>query len=206
MVSVLAILLADDPGKPMGGRIESRVPAEGPSHLVGGPPNIVVPVLHGLTLMTVMRATESYLWPDPFARPKTFGDHYTEAFSRPPVFDADRPVMRWDGDPWVVNTFGHGLFGSELYLRARQCRFGWAGALAFAAATSALWEYGFEANGARPSALDLVYTPLAGLAFGEARYVLYRASGSWSSTVVRTMVRTVVDPLGGLERAAGAGC
>ena len=30
-------------------------------------------------------------------------------------------ALEWDGDPWYVNTLGHGLFGSELYLRARMC-------------------------------------------------------------------------------------
>lgn len=162
-------------------------------------PNIVVPAFHGVALMAVMRTTESMLWPEPFARPAQFGDHYKDAFTKPPIFDTREPFMRWDGDPLVVNTVGHGLFGSELYLRARQCRFGWAGSLAFAAATSALWEYGFEANGVRPSGVDLVYTPLAGMALGELRYFLHHASGS-------RVVKAVVDPFGELERAAGSDC
>jgi hypothetical protein len=169
-------------------------------------PNIVVPAVHGLALMTVMRATETVIWPDPFAKPSQFGARYEEAFTNPPVFETKQPFMRWDGDPLVVNVLGHGLFGSELYLRARQCRFGWAGSLAFAAATSAVWEYGFEANGARPSALDLVYTPLAGLALGEARFLLHRAAAGLGSSGARQAVRAVLDPLGELERAAGTDC
>jgi hypothetical protein len=167
---------------------------------------IVVPAVHGLALMTVMRATEAVLWPDPFARPRWFGAHYEEAFTRPPKFDERRSFMRWDGDPLFVNTVLHGLFGSELYLRARQCRLGWGGALAFAAATSAVWEYAFEANGVRPSAQDLVYTPLMGLALGEARYLLHRAAGGMWSPVARGAVRAVLDPLGELERLAGTDC
>lgn len=170
------------------------------------PPNIVVPAVHGFALMTVMRATETVLWPDPFARTRWFGARYEEAFTMPPVFDARQPFMRWDGDPLFINVVGHGLFGSELYLRARQCRLGWGGALAFAAATSAVWEYAFEANGVRPSAQDLVYTPLMGLALGEARYLLHRAAARIASPPARVVVRAVLDPLGELERAAVAPC
>jgi hypothetical protein len=162
-------------------------------------PDVVVPAVHSLALMTVMRATETFLWPDPFARTEHFGAHYKEAFTKPPLFDTTKPAFQWDGDPWWINVVGHGLFGSELYLRARQCRFGWAGSLAFAAATSALWEYGFEANGVRPSGFDLVYTPLAGALLGEGRYVLYRLLPE------KSPVRVVLDPLGSAERALGSG-
>lgn len=168
-------------------------------------PNIVVPTVHGLALMTVMRTAETFLWPDPFAKTEQFGPRYREAFTTPPKLDTSQPFMRWDGDPLVVNALGHGLFGSELYLRARQCRFGWGGSAVFAAATSAVWEYGFEANGARPSALDLVYTPLAGAALGELRYWLHRAAGRFAPPA-RIVVRTFVDPFGELERAAGTSC
>jgi hypothetical protein len=169
-------------------------------------PNIVVPAVHGLALMTVMRITETVIWPDPFARPQYFAGHYEEAFTRPPKFDASQPFMRWDGDPLVVNVLGHALFGSELYLRARQCRFGLGGSLAFAAATSAVWEYAFEANGVRPSALDLVYTPVAGLVLGEARFLLHRAAKALRAPATRQVVRAVLDPFGELERAAGTDC
>ena len=195
-----------DAAPPLG--VETRAPVDvGPSAAPAPrAPNIVVPAVHGIALMTVMRVTETVIWPDPFARPEQFAARYEEAFTRPPKFDAAQPFMRWDGDPLAVNVVGHALFGSELYLRARQCRLGWAGALAFTAGTSAVWEYGFEANGARPSALDLVYTPLAGIALGEARYLLHRAAGAMSSTGARAVVRSVLDPLGELERAAGSGC
>lgn len=169
-------------------------------------PNVVVPAVHGLALMTVMRATETYLWPIPFAEPENFAANWREAFTKPPIFEADRPFLRWDGDSLFINVVGHGLFGSELYLRARQCRFGWGGSLAFAAATSALWEYGFEANGVRPSAQDLVYTPLVGLGLGELRYQLHQVAGKIASPAGRGVLRAVVDPFGELERAAGTDC
>ncbi|MFO0735908.1 MAG: DUF3943 domain-containing protein [Labilithrix sp.] len=162
-------------------------------------PSVVVPVLHSFVLMTLVRGAESYLYPDPFSKPKYFGDHYEEAFTRPPLFDTSKPAFRWDGDPLSINLVGHGLYGSEFYMRARQCRWGGVGSFFFAAATSAVWEYAFEANGTRPSAQDLVYTPLAGVVLGEARYRLYR----WTESRV---VRAAMDPFGEIERALGSGC
>jgi hypothetical protein len=169
-------------------------------------PDIVIPAVHGLALMTVMRATETVIWPDPFARTERFGASYERAFTNPPLFDTSQPFMRWDGDPVIINAGGHALFGSELHVRARACGFGWAGALAFTAATSALWEYGFEANGVQPSALDLVYTPLAGLLLGEARHQAWRAAGGIDASGWRNVARAVVDPFGEMERAFGTRC
>jgi hypothetical protein len=169
-------------------------------------PMLVVPIVHSLALMSVMRVSESVLYPDPFSRTQYFGAHYEEAFTKPPLFDGSRRAFEWDGDPWTINVLGHGLFGSELYLRARTCHLPWYGALAFAAAASTLWEYGFEANGVRPSALDLVYTPLAGMALGEGRQVVWRAAAQVESRVLRQVIRAAVDPFGEVERAFGAGC
>jgi hypothetical protein len=169
-------------------------------------PNVVVPIVHDAALLTVMRIGASVLWPDPFSRPEHFGAHYEEAFTKPPRFESDRPAFQWDGDSVLINVVGHGLFGSELYLRARQCRLGVLGGLVFAVAGSALWEYGLEANGVRPSAQDLVYTPLMGLALGEGRYVGYRAAAGISSPGLRGVVRGILDPFGELERLAGTPC
>ena len=169
-------------------------------------PDFVVPIVHGLALMTAMRITESFLYPDPFSRTQYFAAHYEEAFTKPPLFDSSQRAFEWDRDPWTINVLGHGLFGSELYLRARTCHLRWYGALAFAAASSALWEYGFEGNGVRPSALDLVYTPLAGMALGEGRYLLWRSADGVTSPGLRTFLRAAVDPFGEAERAFGAGC
>lgn len=68
------------------------------------------------------------------------------------------------------------------------------------ALASTTWEYLVEGPWKRPSAIDLVWTPLVGgLLLGEARYRLYRAT-DWG------ILRTLLDPFGSLERAAGAGC
>ena len=105
-----------------------------------------------------------------------------------------------------ANVIGHGLFGSELYLRARHCHLGVAGSLLFTSAASATWEYGFEANGVRPSGFDLWFTPLSGLVLGEGRYWAWRAAGSVGQKTLRGVLRAVLDPFGELERAAGTRC
>jgi hypothetical protein len=166
-------------------------------------PSWTPPVAHTLTLFTVTRVAEAYLYPHPFAETSTFGEHYGEAFTRPPLFDTSQPAFRWDYDPLVINLVGHALMGSEIHLRARSCRFSAAGALAFTAVSSVVWEYGFEGNGVRPSAQDLVYTPLAGLILGEARYLGVRAADSFSSTTARGVLRAVLDPFGEMERRVG---
>jgi hypothetical protein len=169
-------------------------------------PSWSVPTLHALGLMTTMRIGEAVIWPDPFADTAHFGEHYRRAYTEPPLWDSSRPAFEWDGDPWWINVFGHALFGSELYLRVRTCKHGVLPALAFTAAGSTLWEYGFEANGVRPSALDLWYTPAAGLVLGEARYLGWSAAGGIGDPTLRNVLRAVLDPFGELERAAGTPC
>ncbi len=181
--------------------VVEATPAEEPK------PNVVIPVIHDASLMVVMRTTETILWPDPFARTEHFAAHYEEAYTKAPIFDTWRRPFSWDGDPWYINTIGHGLFGSELYLRARQCHLGWLGSLATAAVGSTIWEYVFEANGVRPSAFDLAWTPIVGgLGLGEARFQAYKLAGGIESKTGRTIVRAVLDPLGDAERALGTRC
>ncbi|HVJ14334.1 MAG TPA: DUF3943 domain-containing protein [Polyangiaceae bacterium] len=173
-------------------------PGSGP---IWGPP-----VAHSLALFTGMRLTEAVLWPEPFARvePAFWWARYEDAYTLPPKFDPQRAWFEWDGDPWTVNVIGHGLLGSELYLRARNCRFGWAGSLAFAAGGSLVWEYVFEANGVRPSAQDLIYTPLIGFGLGEARFAASRALRD--ARGFGAVLRVVLDPFGEAERALGSVC
>ena len=158
--------------------------------------------------MTTMRLTEAYLWPHPFAEtaPATLGRHYYEAYSKPPRWDSSLPLFEADGDRWQINVLGHGLFGSELYMRARTCHFRPWQALAFTGLASATWEYAFEANGVRPSALDLVFTPTAGIVLGEARFQGWQAARSLPAGALRSLLSAALDPLGDLERALGSPC
>lgn len=158
--------------------------------------------------MTAMRISEAYLWPHPFAEVNraTLTLHYSEAFSLPPRWDGSRPLFEEDGDRWQINVIGHGLFGSELYLRARTCHLPAWQALLFTGLASATWEYGIEGSGTRPSALDLVFTPAAGLVLGEARFQGWRAVHHLPAGVLRSTLSAVLDPLGDLERALGTSC
>lgn len=171
-------------------------------------PRLTPPILHALGLMTVMRVSEVYLWPQPFAETDAvqLGLHYQAAFSRPPRWDGRRPLFEKDGDRWQINVLGHGLFGSELYLRARTCRLPVWQALLFTGLASATWEYGFEANGVRPSALDLTFTPAAGLLLGEARFQAWRAVRRLGQGALRSSLSAALDPLGDVERALGSPC
>ena len=167
-----------------------------------------MPSLHALGLMTGMRTVEAVIWPEPFAdlRPSFMAERYADAYTHAPRWDSSRSAFEWDGDPWYVNAIGHGLFGSELYLRARLCRKSVVEALVFTTLASAVWEYGFEANGVRPSALDLGYTPLSGLAFGELRFAGWSLSSTVSDRTWRTFLQSVFDPFGELGRSLGTRC
>lgn len=171
-------------------------------------PSWTIPSLHALGLMTAMRASEAVLWPEPFAdtEPELIAERYRAAFTLPPKWDSSRRAFEWDGDPWWINGVGHALFGSELYLRARTCHNAWLPALAFTAISSAVWEYGYEANGVRPSGLDLWYTPLSGLVLGEARFQGYRAARRIENRTWRSIWVSVLDPVGELERSLGTRC
>ena len=167
----------------------------------------LVPSLHGVGLLTAQRVGAMLLWRHAFSLED--GDRnlrgLRDAYTLPPKFDPDRRFFEWDGDHWVINLWGHGLMGSELYLRARQCGHGALPSIAFAAAASAVWEYGVEVYNARPSLNDLVWTPLGGALLGEMRLVTWEAAASLPR-VWRHVVRAVVDPFGELERAAGSEC
>jgi hypothetical protein len=167
-----------------------------------------VPVAHTSALFLSMRVTEALLWPEPFAdsRPRVWFRHYGEAFTKPPLFDASEPAFRWDHDSIAINVFGHGLLGSELYYRPRRCNASPLGALAFAVGATVAWEYAFEGNGVRPSALDLVYTPLSGILLGEGRYWGWTLARGINNPALRGVFSVLFDPLGEIERSLGSAC
>lgn len=171
-------------------------------------PSLWIPTLHATLLMIGMRVSEALIWPEVFAEtePSVIAERYRQAFTQPPKWDSSQRAFEWDGDPWYINLVGHGLFGSELYLRARQCELGVLGSLAFTTAASTVWEYGFEANGVRPSGFDLWFTPLSGVVFGELRYASWNAAAGIQSKALRSTLRVILDPFGELERAAGTKC
>lgn len=164
-------------------------------------PRIARTVVHTTLLFTTMRTVEIFLWPHPFAETDQLGERWGETFTTWPKFDPDRRAFEWDGDRWWINAVGHSLLGMELHFRARQCDFGWLGSFGYTAAASAVWEYAFEGNAVRASGLDLVWTPLAGLMLGEARYALFRAASRAEPGAWRSIARFAIDPLGGVDHA-----
>ena len=173
-----------------------------------GEPRTDVALIHSLALMTVMRSAEAIIYPEPFANvdPEFWAESYREAFGRRPKWDSTLAPFEWDGDPWPINAIGHPIFGSELYFRARVCHHDVLTSLVFATGTSAVWEYVFEANGVRPSGLDLWFTPLSGAVLGELRHVGWRAATAIDNRPLRGIVRFLLDPLGTVERAVGTPC
>ncbi|HWE24342.1 MAG TPA: DUF3943 domain-containing protein [Myxococcales bacterium] len=165
--------------------------------------------LHTAGVLLGMRVGAALLWPRDYgiAALRDAPSHLGDAFSHPPVFLPNRPLLESDGDPWTINVFGHGLFGSEIYLRSRQCGGGPLEAFAWTAGATVAWEYALEGTVKRPSAIDLAWTPIAGgLVLGELRFLTYRALAGPDAGLLRRIARTIVDPLGSLERAAGTRC
>ena len=155
---------------------------------------------HTAALFGGMRLSEALIWPDAFPLvPRDGFARFGRSWTQPPEWRAG-PIFRSDGDPWALNVFGHGLFGSEVFLKMRQCGHGpLAGGLATAAA-SAFWEYGVEAFHKRPSGIDLLWTPIGGALLGELRFRLYRAAGGAGAGA--RIVRAIADPFGEMERGA----
>lgn len=166
------------------------------------------PIVYATVQLGLQRAAEAVLFPEPFAdfNTRSLGLRYRDAFTKPPLFDPDKAWFQWDGDRWYTNTIGHGLMGSELYLHARRCHLGWGGAFAFTAIASTAWDYVIEASGVRPSAWDLVYTPLAGLLFGELRYQGIRAAARIEARGWRRAFEIVLDPMGEVGQSLGSPC
>ncbi len=127
---------------------------------------------------------------------------FSSNFRAKPVWQPDafggggwRGYLQADGDGWGTNIVGHGLQGSEIYLRMRRNGFSWWAASLMGVAHSTVWEYGVEGWNETPSAWDLTYTPIGGAVLGELRYrVLRQGEDRW-------YVRALADPIGELVAA-----
>jgi hypothetical protein len=169
----------------------------------GAEPIWSVPLAHTGGLLLGMRLGIWALWPEAFSPARSDLRTFELAYTRPPELRADRGLLESDGDPWALNTIGHGLFGAEVYGRARRCGHHPLAGLLLAGAASTTWEYLPEAFHKRPSAIDLLWTPVVGGLLGEGRFQLQRwleASGDPSGW--RRAALVAIDPLGELERAA----
>ncbi|MBK6847299.1 MAG: DUF3943 domain-containing protein [Proteobacteria bacterium] len=165
-------------------------------------PGWLVPTLHGAGFLSAMYLCSVAIWPQSFDVTDS-GDNWARfrrGFSTAPEWRRGAGPFEWDGDPWSLNVIGHGLFGSEFYLRYRQYRQPpWVAAL-LALAWSVTWEYLVENWHKQPSGIDLVWTPVAGSLLGEGRYQLYRQVRALRRSAGRHLLLYLIDPFGQLER------
>lgn len=173
----------------------------GPAGAAAARPRLewTVPAAHAGGVLLGMRLAVNVAWPSAYdpTRLDEAREQLRLAFTRPPEFRRDRALIESDGDPWWINGIGHAAFGSEIYGRTRQCGGGPVAALLLTTATSVAWEYGLEAPHKRPSAVDLVWTPLAGALVGEGRFRLHRWLRARNAS---PWLLFAVDPFGEGER------
>jgi hypothetical protein len=173
-------------------------------------PPLLVPAVHTAGVIAGMRASLWLLWPDYFdpLRGRDNARNFRVAWTSLPEYDRRRLLFESDGDPWLINVVGHGLFGSEIYLRMRRCGQAPMASLAAALIASTAWEYGVEAFRQRPSAVDLVWTPLGGALLGEGRHQLYRLidRSAPSGGLLRRVGMILLDPFGEAEGALFGVC
>lgn len=185
---------------PAGARTESApeprvVHDQQPSHL-----KWLIPSAHAAGVLLASRVGAGLIWPDGFSVADARFSTFKQAWTRPPLFREDEAFFEWDSDGWPINALGHGLMGSEIYLRHRQARFSLATAAAMTLIWTAVWEYLIEAPHKRPSSVDLVWTPAGGLLLGEARHELFCWVRQMRRSTWRGVLLYVIDPIGQLER------
>ncbi|HEY6504616.1 MAG TPA: DUF3943 domain-containing protein [Chitinophagaceae bacterium] len=76
----------------------------------------------------------------------------------------------WDKDDWPLNYIGHPIAGSYYYNAVRSQNANWFHSFLFSTAQSFIWEYIIEGAAEKPSAQDLIITPVAGTMLGEATH------------------------------------
>lgn len=154
---------------------------------------------------TAIRVWDPPNWHDFGNSPSISAGKFFSNFAKAPVFEPERlggggllGVTQADGDSWKTNIVGHGLQGTELYLRMRREGFSGLHASLGGLIQSTIWEYGVEGMHETPSLWDLLWTPSAGAAFGELRYRALRLAQKRSG-VFWNSLRVIVDPVGELD-------
>lgn len=167
-----------------------------------------MPFIRIAFLQTGMQAVAGALWPEAY-NPITVRKNARQlaaSWSAPPEHRFDEPFFGSDGDWWYFNVFAHGLYGSEAYLAGRVWGHGPLISTAYALLASFTWEYLIESWYKPPSAIDLIWTPMAGVLLGELRYrLLLAAHRRIRNRVLRVTVRILLDPIGEMERLT-VGC
>lgn len=165
-------------------------------------PRWLLPTLHSAGLTFAIRLGSSALWPKTFdirqvdRNSSTFANSWSSA----PTFDTGERFFEWDHDPWTINIIGHGLMGSEYYLAHRRARHSWWLSLTMTLAWCFVWEYLIESWHKHPSGVDLLWTPVGGMLFGEGRYQVHLLLRRMRPSVGRHVLLYLIDPIGQLER------
>ena len=112
----------------------------------------------------------------------------------------------WDGDKWWINYILHPYWGGTYYVRARNRGYDERSSLWYSILLSTLYEFGSEALFERPSAQDLIITPLGGYFFGKYMMTMREktkanaaAKGSLSFYDKTLLIMT--DPLGWINHS-----
>ena len=167
-------------------------------------PGWLVPTAHSAGLLFLMRVGASMRWPVTYdiSRNERNWSTFKGSWSAAPDFDTSEAFFEWDHDPWTINLLGHGLMGSEIYLRHRQYRHRWWLALGMTVAWTVAWEYLIEGWHKHPSGIDLLWSPAGGALIGEGRFWIYERLRRLEPSPWRHVLLYLVDPLGQLERDA----
>ena len=163
---------------------------------------MTIPYVRAAVVHTVMYAASASLWPEaysPFLGAENRA-RFKKSWTSPPEYHFAPNVLSSDGDWWYFNLVLHGLFGSEMYLAARDWGRRPATAFVFAVFASTVWEYFIEAWAKQPSAIDLFFTPAFGALLGELRFRAVRATYRIRRRPIGLTLRILLDPFGELER------
>ncbi len=165
--------------------------------------NVLVPMVRIAVVEMGMHAGLLLIWPESFDPSDVNGNRaqLRRSWTGHPKLIPGANIFDTDGDWWYFNLSTHALFGSEAYLAARGWKHSPIVAFLYAALASFTWEYLVEGWYQQPSAIDLFWTPMGGSLLGELRYQGYLAAKRRiARRVPRTIVLTLLDPLGELER------
>ena len=114
-----------------------------------------------------------------------WGENLHRAYTSPPI---------WDKDLWIINYIGHPLQGSLAFNALRSQGAGFWTSSVFTLGHTLLWEYFFEAINEQPSINDLIVTPIAGIAVGEAINLMTKHFRRGGFTTGEKILVTILNP------------
>lgn len=112
----------------------------------------------------------------------------------------------WDADKWWINYILHPYWGGTYYVRARNRGYDEHASVWYSILLSTLYEFGSEALFERPSAQDLIITPLGGYFFGK--YMMTMREKTKANAAARARLSfydktllILTDPLGWINHS-----